>query len=156
MEKKNLTACFTGHRVLQESPVKVKERLEEVITELVEDGFCYFIAGGALGFDTLAAQVILELRNRKYSHINLLLALPFRGQEKAWSAINQAVYNNIKQKADCVVCLSETYLPFCMHKRNKYMVDNSSVCICYLRENKGGTMFTVKYATENERTLIHL
>jgi len=35
-----------------------------------------------------------------------------------------------------------------MHLRNRYMVDHSCTCICYLTETTGGTAYTVKYARE--------
>ena len=35
----------------------------------IEQGYRYFGAGGALGFDTLAAQTVLELRS-EYPDIN--------------------------------------------------------------------------------------
>lgn len=37
-------------------------RLMMLIIKLFEDGYIYFLTAGALGFDTLAAQVILALR----------------------------------------------------------------------------------------------
>ena len=33
-----------------------------------------------------------------------------------------------------------------MFKRNRHLIDNSSLCICYLTKNSGGTAFTVNYA----------
>lgn len=34
----------------------------------------------------------------------------------------------------------------CMHRRNRHLVDNSGVCVCYLTRNSGGTAYTVNYA----------
>ena len=33
-----------------------------------------------------------------------------------------------------------------MQKRNRHLVDNSSICICYLTKPTGGTAYTVNYA----------
>lgn len=33
-----------------------------------------------------------------------------------------------------------------MHRRNRHLVDNSGVCVCYLTRNSGGTAYTVNYA----------
>ena len=33
-----------------------------------------------------------------------------------------------------------------MHRRNRHLVDNSGVCVCYLTKNSGGTAYTVNYA----------
>ena len=35
-------------------------RLERTVINLIKSGVCYFGAGGALGFDTMAAQTILS------------------------------------------------------------------------------------------------
>ena len=67
----------------------------------------YFGAGGALGFDTLAAQCVLSLRKR-YSHIKLILVLPCTTQTKGWSKDDIAVYEEIKSQADKVYILLTT------------------------------------------------
>ena len=58
------TCCFSGHRRIANGDLFiVKQKLMEAITSAIEDGYIYFGAGGALGFDTLAAQTVLELKN---------------------------------------------------------------------------------------------
>lgn len=41
-----------------------------------------------------------------------------------------------------------------MLDRNRYMVDNSSTLIHYLRSNRGGTSYTVSYAQKQNIQLI--
>lgn len=54
------TVCFTGHRIIpSEKRASLFAHLTDVITSLLEAGYRYFGAGGALGFDTLAAQAVL-------------------------------------------------------------------------------------------------
>lgn len=55
------------------------------------------------------------------------------------------IYESIKKQADNVVYTSEEYMRGCMCKRNRHLVENSSACICYLTENKGGIFYTVTY-----------
>ena len=51
------TVCFTGHRELPTDDLpEISKRLEDTLATLIEQGYRYFGAGGALGFDTLAAQ----------------------------------------------------------------------------------------------------
>ena len=58
------TCCFTGHRnIAPEQQGMVAKRLYHVIEQLVRSGYCYFGAGGALGFDTMAARCVLKLRS---------------------------------------------------------------------------------------------
>ncbi|MEE1047571.1 MAG: hypothetical protein U0M60_09120 [Clostridia bacterium] len=51
---------------------------------------------------------------------------------------------------DEVYYFSEEYTPECMHKRNRFMVDNSTHCIFYMTHMRGGTAYTVRYALESE------
>ena len=44
----------------------------------------------------------------------------------------------------------------CMHKRNRHLVDNSSVCVCYLNKENGGTAYTVDYAGKKGLEIINL
>ena len=65
-------------------------------------------------------------------------------------------YAEIKQAAGKVVYTSQNYSFGCMHKRNRHLVDNSSVGVCYLTEAKGGTFYTVNYAREKGLHVIHV
>ena len=43
-----------------------------------------------------------------------------------------------------------------MQKRNRHLVDNSSLCISYLTSDSGGTAYTVDYAKANGLKVINL
>lgn len=143
---KERTACFTGHRTipfLQRR--KIERRTEEALIEAIKQGYRFFGAGGALGFDTLAAQTVLRLK-KTYPQIKLILVLPCLSQTRGWRPEDIAEYERIKAAADKVVYTSQEYTRDCMFKRNRHLVDNSSLCIAYLTENTGGTAYTVDYA----------
>lgn len=143
---KERTACFTGHRTipfLQRR--KIEKRTEEALIEAIKQGYRFFGAGGAFGFDTLAAQTVLRLR-KTYPQIKLILVLPCLSQTRGWRPEDIAEYERIKAAADKVVYTSQEYTRDCMFKRNRHLVDNSSLCIAYLTENTGGTAYTVDYA----------
>ena len=81
MDKREQTCCFTGHCHL---PVGEEETIWQCVLEyllpLLDQGVHYFGVGGALGFDTLVAEKLLELR-RRYPQIRVILVLPFRGYQ---------------------------------------------------------------------------
>lgn len=138
--------CFTGHRKIPPEKLKdISRRLKATLVQLIENGCLYFGAGGALGFDTLAAQTVLDLK-QKYPKIKLILVLPCLSQPNSWSEEDKQMYEYIKGQADKIVYTSEAYTRGCMHKRNRYLVDHSSICVCYLTGESGGTAYTVKYA----------
>ena len=153
---KNQTVCFTGHRKIPPEQVDALTRqLKSTLIQLISDGYRYFGAGGALGYDTLAAQSVLELKTQ-YPDVKLILVLPCLSQTRGWSARDIEIYEDIKNKADKVVYTSQEYTKGCMHKRNRHLVYNSSVCVCYLTESTGGTAYTVDYARKNQLTVINL
>lgn len=43
-----------------------------------------------------------------------------------------------------------------MFKRNRHLVDCSSVCVCYLTKPSGGTAYTVKYAASGGLTIVNI
>lgn len=155
-EKRNKTCCFTGHR---EIPAKdlagVRDRLEQTIINLYEQGVVYYGAGGALGFDTLAAETVLRLRE-SYPKLRLILVLPCKDQTRNWKEKDVAKYEGIRRMADKVVYTGETYTRGCMHTRNRHLVDWSSVCVCYQTKGCGGTAYTVEYAKENGLSVINM
>lgn len=140
------TCCFTGHRRIPADEVEpIKKRLETIVSSLYHRGVCYYGAGGALGFDTLAAQTVLNLRDR-CPGIKLILVLPCLSQTRGWPPEDIQRYEAVKAQADKVVYTSQAYFPGCMHKRNRHLVDHSGVCVCYLTHPGGGTACTVEYA----------
>ena len=150
------SCCFTGHRVIQLADADIKARLYcEVETLVNSKGVTTFWAGGALGFDTVAALCVISLKG-KYPFLKLRLALPCKTQFAKWSEMDRQVYNSILEKADSVCYISDEYTSGCMHKRNNYMVAHSRYCICYLRHGTGGTFYTVGRAKQQGRELIML
>lgn len=151
------TACFTGHRVIPtERASEIASRLQATLVSLIErDGYRFFGAGGALGFDTMAANCVLKLRE-EYPHIKLILVLPCVSQADRWSDAAKAEYEEIKRKADKVVYTSQEYTRDCMFKRNRHLVDGSSLCVCYLTEKSGGTAYTVDYAQKSGLKIINI
>lgn len=74
------TCCFTGHRKIPpENFDEISRRLENMIIQLIENGYVCFCAGGALGFDMLAAQTVIKLK-MMYPYIKLILILPCKNQ----------------------------------------------------------------------------
>lgn len=156
LSKCYLSCCFTGHRFLpKEKADAIQHTLECLICELCEKGCREFISGGAIGFDIMAAETVLSLK-KVFSGIKLIMALPCRDQHIKWGAADRLRYEKLLSRADEIVYLTENYVTGCMHLRNKYMVDNSELCIAYLESKGGGTEYTVNYALEKERMVINI
>lgn len=156
MKRKDYACCFTGHRIIAKKYQEtLPKQLEIQIRRLIEEGILDFISGGALGFDTLAAETVLRLRE-EFPQIRLVLALPCRDQSKVWSSADKLRYETICQRADAIHYTADRYSPTCMMRRNQFMVDNSASCIFFLTNQRSGTYKTVSYAMEQNHKLYNI
>lgn len=150
------TCCFTGHRHI--APAQLPElvvRLDTAIGEAIAEGITCFFCGGALGFDTLAAEAVLRARER-LPILQLVLVLPCLNQTQGWLSADAVRYRRIQQAANQVIYLSGHYTPGCMQMRNRYLVDHSSLCIAYCLRRRSGTGATVAYALETGVPVHHV
>lgn len=153
------TCCFTGHRVIpKEELLPLRMRLRREIRRLHEErGIEIFLAGGALGFDTLAAQEVLLARDMGVEPIYLVLVLPCLEQAANWPLKDARLYEELITQADEVIYTGDLYTEGCMHVRNRYVVDHSALCLAYCKnDRRGGTAYTVHYAERQGLEIINL
>ena len=159
--EKACSCCFTGHRIISAAErERVLYRLKSTVLWLVSKGITVVRAGGAVGFDTIAATTVLDLK-RSDGRIKLVLELPYRAQAEKWNEKDMRIYDFIRQSADEVNYYGEnpsgkqksTEL---MLKRDRALVDRSAYCVCYLNKKRGGTAYTVDYAKRNDLEIINL
>ncbi len=157
MIERSKVACFSGHRKLPENCSKLRANLEKAIIELIERGVVFFGNGGAVGFDALAATTVLKLK-KEYPHIRLVMVLPCPPEEQSmkWNEEQKKRYYDLLDQADKVRILSPRYTSGCMLNRNRHLVDNSGYLICYLREQHGGTFYTVNYAEQQRLKILRI
>ena len=150
------SCCFTGHRhISPQEGVALKIDLDVTLRSLIAKGVDTFYCGGALGFDTLAAQSVLQLKNT-FPFIKLCFILPCKSQTAFWSDAQRQVYSYLLSHADEVQCLYDEYHKSCMYERNRELVKSADVCVCYLKEKNSGTAFTVALAAKRNLKIIPL
>lgn len=148
--------CFTGHRDIPANAIPaLRVRLDDCLYSLIDEGVYCFRAGGARGFDRIAAEQVLEMR-RRFDFIRLDLILPCHGQTRGWPADDQHAYRRIMAEADRAVFLQETYTSGCMHRRNLQLLAGADVCVAYQTHPGGGTAFTVSHARAQGVRIINL
>ncbi len=147
---KRYTMAVTGHRKLGSDISKKTLRL--FFEGAIRDGYDTFLVGMALGFDTLCFKVLEEVR--KDNNVRIIACIPCENQDKNFSPLQKKEYKRMIEVADEKIVLSKEYTPYCMHARNRFMVDNCSYLLAYLREKKGGTKYTVDYALEKEKRVL--
>jgi len=79
------TCSFTGNRKIKfKDYVLLKNKLKKAIKSLVAQKVYLFMVGGAIGFDTLAAETLLKLK-KKNKKIKIILVAPCPDQTKYWN-----------------------------------------------------------------------
>ena len=129
------TCCFTGHRIIspgEESKILI--RVRHRLIPLIQSGVTYFGVGGALGFDTMMADLLLELK-KENSRMRIIEVLPYEGYRA------KIVYVSKEPSRGAYLA------------RGRHLVDGSRYCISYCNKPTGGTAFTVKYALERGLTV---
>ena len=150
------TACFTGHRSIPpEREDAIRRKTKQTVLSLIGRGYDTFIVGGALGFDTLAQQILTELRE-EFPYIRIVMAVPCPEQDKNWGEEDRHTYHQLLEGADARILISREYTRDCMLKRNRYMVHHASVCIAYCTKDTGGTAYTVRYARDTGKTVLFI
>lgn len=142
--------CFTGHRRLPDNSMKkLPEILDKEIEARIGEGYTVFRAGGACGFDAIAAMKVIVAKN-KYGFVKLELCLPCKDQDKYWSQMEKTIYRKVMEAADSISYAEERYTRDCMYKRNRMLVDGSDCCIgfCLPGTKRGGTLYTMNYAVK--------
>lgn len=144
------TACFTGHRGIS-SWVK-EEGIFGLIKMASKQGVREFMSGMAFGTDLMAAEVLTE---RMYCW-TAVLPCPAQEQVLKWPGPYKDVHARLLESANKQILLSDRYTDDCMAVRNRYMVDNSELCLgVWDGRRKGGTYQTLRYA-RSARKLIYV
>ena len=144
---------FTGNRAIPANKYDIiHTTIKTMCSQLIEQSdVTDFICGGALGFDMLAEETILELKSQ-YPHIKLHLFLPCRNQTDKWNSSLKAKYEYILSKADSIKYTTNgPYTDGCMQKRNRAMADTAQFGIAYCDRYKSGAYSTVNYAVKRGR-----
>ena len=148
------TCAFTGYRPSKmpwgydETDARCVEfrfRLREALEYLIGQGYTNFMSGGALGFDQMAAEMVLSLRE-KYPWVRLVMVIPFDGQADKWSREQRGRWLEIIEASDRVIHISHEYDKGVFFKRNHYLVENADLLLAAFDGQPGGTAGTVAYA----------
>ncbi len=140
--------------------LQARQLLDEVLTELIKKGAVDFYCGGALGWDTVCANMVLYQKKRRAPQIRLHMVLPCPPEEQSarWSEEDRRLYYMILENSDDVEIISDTYTDGCMKKRNAKLIEYADCCVCYYdgRSIRSGTYQTVNMAKEKGISIINI
>lgn len=156
-EQKMRTAAFSGHRIIAgDRREELKQGLAAAVADAYAAGIRRFLCGMAQGFDLMAADAVLALRET-HPDVCLVAVVPFREQSARLYPSEKAHYDAVLSKADEVVVLSELYFKDCLLRRNDYLLAKSSRVIFYYDgAYRGGTCYTWNRAHRQGLTIVNL
>ena len=136
--------------------VALKEKLANQIEELCDAGYIHFLSGMAQGIDQYCACAVLAIRTQK-PEIKLHCILPCVSQSSRWTGRAQESYRSILKQADSVIYVNRAEIKGGMMKRNRFLVDHSSLLLAVCPDicaKRSGTAATIRYARKQGRKLI--
>ena len=152
----NCTCCFTGHRpeklpwgMDERDPrcVLLKQSIARELEGLYRRGFRHFISGMAMGSDLYFAEAVLELRE-KYPDLSVEGAVPCPTQADRWPEAQRRRWRDILDRCDLETVVQQHYDRFCMHRRDRYMVERAAAILAVFDGTSGGTQYTLNYAMD--------
>ncbi len=135
---------FIGHRECYEVS---SEKLRQAIEACIHQDITVFLSGGQGQFDRMSASAVHQLKST-YPFIQNHLVIPY---------LNFRVFN--KELFDQIIYpegLEKYHYKAAIGRRNRYMVEQAAVAICYVQYPFGGAADTYKYATAQNVKCIHL
>lgn len=146
--------CFSGYRpekmpsdMTEGSPafMDMLHQLKLAVCDAADHGYRHFLSGMSRGFDIWAAEIVLDLA-RQGMNIDLWAAIAFPGMHQDWHADWRTRYDDVLAQARRIFPLYDRYTVDCYTARDRFLVEQSSLCICYFDGIEGGTQYTVNYA----------
>lgn len=161
--KKEKAVSFTGYRTEKilrtcKAPSPLNYVLIEtikVVEQLYNEGYTTFLSGMAKGFDLIAAEAVLIVKEQ-HSDIRLIAIIPYEGQELGYKEADKYQYNRVYKSADEVVFTAKRYHEKAYFDRNDYLLANCSKIVCYYTGLVGGTMYTVNRAKKANIPIVNI
>ena len=138
-----MSACtFWGHR---ECYSLDEQALMDAIEDMIRKGVDTFYVGNQGQFDSAVYTCLKRLR-KKHPHIRVCVVLAYLLTEKnEYDDLTDAMYPEI-----------EGHPKFAIERRNRWMLDHSDYCICYINHSWGGAYKFARLAKRRGKTVINL
>ncbi len=141
-----MSACtFFGHRECYGLDIEV---LQTAIENLIGKGVDTFYVGHQGGFDSMVLTCLQNLK-KIYQKITISVVLAHLPKQRA----EHDLY------ADCSIYpegLELCHPKFAIERRNRWMIDNSDYCVCYIDQTWGGAYKFVRLAQKRGAAVTNL
>ena len=138
----------------------IKMTIMEQIKELYSKGVRIFYVGCAVGVDTWAAEIIIELKKQAdFFDIELYCAIPFPDHDEKFTDGQKKRYQKILSQCTHKEIINNHYSPVAYKRLNYFLVDKSQYLIAVYDQDKSerhGLGQTVNYAIKNNLKIIFI
>lgn len=137
-----LACTFFGHRECYGLDAKV---LRDTIEGLINQGVDTFYVGNQGGFDGMVYSC-LKLLRKEYPHIRISVVLAYLPKEiREGEDMSDTMYPEI-----------EGHPKFAIERRNRWMIEESDHCVCYINHTWGGAWKFARMAKRRGLQVINL
>ncbi len=141
-----MSACtFFGHRECYGLDIR---ELQDAIENVIGKGVDTFYVGHQGGFDSMVLSCLQNLK-KIYQQITISVVLAYLPTQR----IEYDLY------ADCSIYpegLELCHPKFAIERRNRWMIDNSDFCVCYINQTWGGAYKFAQIAKRHGHKVINL
>ena len=146
--------CFTvslfGHRDIDDL-FRLERKLTPIIKELLNTKeYVSFLIGRNGEFDEFSASLVKRIRKENGSeNSELNLVLPYNVSELEF-------YENYYDNIIIPESINSAHYKAAISLRNRWMVEQSDLIICYVERENGGAFSALKYAKKHGKQIINL
>lgn len=133
---------FCGHKEVYDAEA-VEKWLQQVCSDLINQGADEFLCGGYGRFDYMCVSVLRKLK-QQHPNIRLVLVLPYLNSTILTDRYDETVYPPLESVPK----------RFAISKRNEWMVLESDVIVAYVIRDFGGAAKTLQYAKRKKKRII--
>ena len=145
-----LKVALFGHRDFCATR-EIEDKLYNILRDLmVTRSYVDFYIGRNGEFDLFAAALIKRIKKElDDSNCSMTLILPYKVKDIEYYE---------KYYDDIIICENEEKIhpKEAITKRNRWMVENCDLLVCFVEHNNGGAYKAMKYAEKLERKIINL
>lgn len=142
---------FCGHSKIYSPYEDIKAATQQIVSDLIQDGYDCFLVGNYGQFDRLAASVCLILK-REYPSIGVNLVVPYyQPQLDSYEKEYHARFDDV-----IIPALESTPYQYRIVRANEYMVDRADTIVAYVNASIGGAAKTLAYAERKKKRIIHV
>lgn len=146
----NNSCCFFGHRDIFDN---IEINLESAVVNAIEnENVKIFMVGDHGQFDALCASTVRKLKKR-YKDIKLYLVKAYFSNE---INTNKIYYEQLYDDVIVPDVVLDAHYKAAIGIRNRWMIDNCSYVITYIRRDFGGAYNAEKYAKKESKTIINI